>query len=76
MMYRAVMMFRDLEDGHLYQQGEQYPHDGREVAPERIEALVTGQNKANMRLIEADGEMPQPEQKPRKWAGRPRKTEN
>jgi hypothetical protein len=51
-MYRARITFRDLQDGHLYQSGDPFPHDGREIKPERIESLLNGQNAANMALIE------------------------
>ena len=52
-MYRVLTTFRDLEDGHLYQTGDPFPHDGREVRPERVESLINGRNQANLRLIEA-----------------------
>lgn len=51
-MYRVLTTFRDLEDGHLYQTGDPFPHDGREIKPERIESLINGRNQANLRLIE------------------------
>ena len=67
-MYRAVERFRDLTDGHLYVAGEQFPHDGRDVPEERIEALQTGRNQAGKRLIErVDINIP-PETKPRRKA--------
>ena len=51
-MYRVLNTFRDLEDGHLYQTNDPFPHDGRTVKPERIESLIDGRNQAKMRLIE------------------------
>ena len=52
MMYKAVRDWRDLEDGHLYQAGDRFPHDGREVSEQRISALRTGQNLASLVMIE------------------------
>lgn len=51
MMYKALIQFRDLEDMHLYNPGDVFPHDNREVPQERINALVSGQNRANRALI-------------------------
>lgn len=73
-MYRVLTTFRDLEDGHLYQAGDTFPHDGRKIPEERIESLVNGRNQANMRLIEATGEFPKAEEKPVKTPVRRRKT--
>ena len=51
-MYRALITFRDLEDGHLYQTGDPFPYDGREIKQERLESLLSERNRSNMRLIE------------------------
>lgn len=51
----------DLEDGHLYDEGEPYPHNGREVPEDRIKELASSDNKAGYPLIEAEGE-PEPVQ--------------
>lgn len=53
MMYKALRQWRDLEDSHIYNAGDAYPHDGREIDPARIAALSTGANKAHLALIEA-----------------------
>lgn len=53
MMYKALRQWRDLEDDHIYNAGDAFPHDGREVAPARLAALSTDANKAHLRLIEA-----------------------
>lgn len=50
-MYRALIRFRDLTDGHLYEAGEAFPHDGRDVPPERIDVLLSGKNAASQPLI-------------------------
>ena len=50
-MYQSVRVWRDLEDGHLYQPGEAFPHDGREVSPERLTALEQGKNAACLPMI-------------------------
>lgn len=50
-MYKSVTIWRDLEDGHLYQIGDPFPHDGREISPERIAELSGAQNKAGFTLI-------------------------
>ena len=52
-MYKSITDWRDLTDGHLYRAGDSFPHDGREIEPERIESLRSGQNQAGMALIEA-----------------------
>lgn len=73
-MYRVLTTFRDLTDGHLYQAGDVFPHDGRTIPEERIESLVNGRNQANLRLIEPTGEIPKAEEKPVKTPVRRRKT--
>lgn len=74
-MYRAKVRFRDLQDGHLYEQGDTFPHDGREVPAKRINALATSENASNRPLIEEIVEIvkeapetvePEPAHKPRK----------
>ncbi len=51
-MYRVITTFRDLEDGHLYQAGDPFPHDGREIRKERLESLISGKNQAGLKLVE------------------------
>ena len=53
MMYKALRQWRDLEDNHIYNAGDAFPHDGREIAPARLAALSTDANKTHLRLIEA-----------------------
>ena len=52
-MYISKIQWRDLEDGHLYNAGEPFPHDGREIPAERIETLTGTQNKAGFAVIQA-----------------------
>jgi hypothetical protein len=53
-MFISLATWRDLTDGHLYHEGEQFPFDGRAVPEDRIEALESGRNRAGLRLIRAD----------------------
>lgn len=62
-MFTSLRQWRDLTDGHLYNPGDVFPHDGRQIAPERIAALVSGSNKANTALIVQSVEKPAEEQK-------------
>lgn len=50
-MYKSIATWIDLEDNHLYRTGERFPHDGREISPERIAELSGTQNKAGFALI-------------------------
>lgn len=76
MMYRALIRFRDREDGHLYDAGEAFPHDGRGIDPARIAELSSDQNNAHTALIEAvpdegkemRAEAEKPQKRPRKVA--------
>lgn len=53
MKYTSLTTWFDLEGGHEYREGEQYPFDGAEVSAERIEALSTSQNNTGFPLIVA-----------------------
>ena len=79
MMYKAKCRFRDLEDGHLYEAGEKFPHDGRGISPARIAELSGDKNKAGFALIEADknadSETPKPAAKTRQKAPKAPKNE-
>ena len=50
-MYESITTWRDLEDNHLYRDGDKYPHDGREIPAGRIAELSGTQNKAGFALI-------------------------
>lgn len=73
-MYRVITTFRDLEDGHLYQIGDPFPHDGREIRKERLESLLSAQNRISKPVIELAGEVVRVEQKTAQKAPRKRKT--
>ena len=68
MMYRAICTWRDLQDGHLYMNGDQFPHDKRAIDPERIEMLISGRNLASKPLIVEAKESIAEAPKPRKIA--------
>lgn len=51
MKYISNACWRDLSDGHLYNSGDNFPHDGREISEERIAELSTARNKAGFALI-------------------------
>lgn len=50
-MYLVTKTFTDLEHGKKYEQGEEYPAQGYETTPERINALLSGNNLAGIKLI-------------------------
>ena len=52
-MLKALVTWRDLTDGHLYNAGDPFPWDGREIPEERVNALKSPQNKAGFALIKA-----------------------
>lgn len=62
MKYKVLRSFRDLQDRqYVYHAGEEYPRAGKTPSRERIEALLSGKNKAKLVLIEEI-----PEDKPEK----------
>lgn len=51
-MYLVIQNFVDLADKcHRYKVGETYPRKGYKPDEERIKALVSGDNKAGVKLI-------------------------
>ena len=62
MKYISATQWRDLTDGHLYAEGDEFPFDGREVPAERLDELVNGRNRAGLRLIEACEVQDEPEE--------------
>ena len=54
--------WRDNTDGHLYREGEPFPFDGRDVEPDRLDALESGRNRAGLRLIRAVEVQDEPEE--------------
>lgn len=53
MKYISTVTWRDNTDGHLYREGEPFPFDGREIKPERLKELESGNNRAGLPLIMA-----------------------
>lgn len=53
MGYKSIADWRDLTDGHLYANGDVFPHDGRVIPEARIAELSGPQNKAGFALIKA-----------------------
>jgi hypothetical protein len=51
--YVVIKAFKDSEDNnkHIYQVGDVFPHDGRKITEERLEALTTNKNKINTLVI-------------------------
>lgn len=55
-MYKVVKAFHDLQDPgkdgyHYYKVGDEYPHTGMKVSPERIEELSGAFNAQKCPLI-------------------------
>ena len=51
-MYRVIKRFYDLTDNnHLYEVGDSYPRDGLSPSPERVQALLTDENRQHKPLI-------------------------
>ena len=52
-MYRVIKAFTDLkENNHAYSVGDLFPHNGVEVAAERIAELASNKNRLGVPLIE------------------------
>lgn len=52
-MYRVVRYFTDLQDNnYAYNAGDKFPRDGVEVSNERINELLSDQNKQCRQLIQ------------------------
>lgn len=52
MPYKVVKRFFDLVENHAYSVGDVFPHNGVEVAPNRIEELLSNSNRLGVPLIE------------------------
>lgn len=53
MAYRAVESFKDLLDnGYRYRVGDEYPHSGYTPSDERINELLSSNNKRGRAVIE------------------------
>ena len=76
MKYISTGIWRDLTDGHLYIEGDEFPFDGREIDPKRTEELLTGNNRAGLALIKKAEEPKAQEAKPEEpKAEKPAKTQ-
>ena len=74
-MHKVIERFRDLTDGHLYEAGDIFPHDGRDVGADRLKALENGENRAARPLIHRVEEQPEaPQEQPKKPARARKKT--
>lgn len=64
-MYKAIRYFTDLNDGSFpYHPGDEFPREGLQVSDERIENLLTGNNRRGIPVIEKVEETkPKPEKK-------------
>ena len=52
-MYKAIRYFTDLKDGsYPYHPGDVFPREGLQVSDERIEDLLTGNNRRGIPVIE------------------------
>lgn len=51
-MYEVVVRFRDLQDGgHIYNVGDEFPHDGKRVTKKRLAELSGKNNRRGVQLI-------------------------
>lgn len=53
MKYVSTATWCDLEDKHLYHDGDEFPFDGREIPEARLSELSCPQNKAGFAVIKA-----------------------
>ena len=54
-MHKVIKSFIDLQDGnHLYQVGDTFPREGKEVTEIRLQELSTTANKQRVPLIEKE----------------------
>ena len=65
MKYISAILWRDLTDGHLYAEGDEFPFDGREIPEERLEMLESGRNEAALRFIRAVEPEAEPKEVPK-----------
>jgi len=72
-MYKALVLFRDTQDdGYVYQPGDTFPRKGFTPSKERIESMLSSNNKQGKPVIEAvavveeSAEEPKTDQAPKK----------
>ena len=63
-MYLVLKKFTDLESGHKYEVGDEYPAKGLDTTEERAAALASGNNKAGIKLIK-EVKASKPEEEPK-----------
>ena len=52
-MFKVIVRFMDLQDGnHIYEVGDTFPRDGVKVGTDRINELMSCENKIGCPLIE------------------------
>lgn len=52
-MFKVIVRFMDLQDGnHIYEVGDIFPRDGVKVGTDRINELMSCENKIGCPLIE------------------------
>lgn len=68
-MYKAIKYFEDLQDnGRPYNEGDVFPYGDKVVSKERINELLTDQNRRRTPLIVEVAETPIKSEKPSKKA--------
>lgn len=51
-MFKAIVLFTDLQDGnHKYMPGDEYPRHGLKPTQDRINELLTGNNRRGIPMI-------------------------
>ena len=53
-MKKSISRWIDLTDNHLYNPGDAFPHDGRDIPEERIRELESSENKTGNPVIAED----------------------
>lgn len=52
-MYRALVLFRDTQDdGYVYKPGDMFPREGFTPSKERIESMLSSNNRQGKPVIE------------------------
>ena len=50
-MFEVIYKFKDLQDSHVYESGDKFPHDDRKIPKKRINELKGKNNKIGQPLI-------------------------
>lgn len=51
-MYKVIVDFKDLTDGHIYRAGDPFPRSGATVSQKRAKELMSKKNLRGVPLIE------------------------